>query len=194
MIMEGFAETFGEAKDRAAAELGAATPDILPTNIEVHRALARELAFREGEVWRQRVWDMRREASAAMDAFAEFEPCLIGSVLYGTATRFCPIRLHGFCDEAEAMSRKLISLDQRYSLTEQSFRLHRSREAAYPCFLFAGKRYDIEFSVLPLVHRQQIPISPLDGKPYRRADRQRLQQIIDAQVLFPFERITTRVA
>ena len=119
-----------------------------------------------------------------MEFFAPFRPCLVGSVLYGTATEYCAIALHVFADEFETVSRHLIAANIHYRIDERTLRVSRNEEQEFSLFSVTMGVWDYEIVVMPTIYRTKIPLSPLDGKIYLRADKERLEEIIDSNAMF----------
>ena len=117
-LIDGIAETFQEAKAKAANSLGFTDSGNLPSNIWVQKALAENLALLEGETWSLRVKEMRVAAVQAMRFFSDFDPQLVGSVLYGTATAFSVICLHVYSDDVEPLIWRLNDAGINHRLRE----------------------------------------------------------------------------
>ncbi|MGR8949608.1 MAG: hypothetical protein ACU84Q_16315 [Gammaproteobacteria bacterium] len=180
-LIDGAAETFQSAKEKAARALGTDASKNLPTNIDLQRALAENLALLEGDKWRERVQQMRLAAIKAMHFFADFEPHLVGSVLYGTATKFSVVCIHVYSDDLESVIWRLNDAGVKFRLNEISLRVQRHETLAFPSLEIAMSHFDFDIVVFPLRYRFNPPNSPLDGKTYQRADAERLQRLIDEQ-------------
>lgn len=90
LLYSGAAEEYIQAKEMAAASLGAKST---PSNYEVAIELDRLADEAEGGVRQRRLTEMREKALALMRELKAFSPRLIGSVWRGTARRGSDIDL-----------------------------------------------------------------------------------------------------
>lgn len=184
-LIEGAAETFQDAKIKASEAIGSPPKAQLPSNVLVQQILAQNLALLEGSKWLDRVRKMRGAALKAMRFFADFEPHLVGSVLYGTVTEYAIISVHVHNDDLEPLLWKLGDANIQYRLGETKLKTQGNKSAVFPCLEITMSAYEFDIVVLPLAHRFNPPLSPLDGKPYQRADMTRVEQLVDDnQTLF----------
>lgn len=184
-LIEGAADTFQSAKEKAARAIDSGTSKNLPSNILVQRALAYNLSLLEGEDWRVRINEMRRASIEAMRFLADFDPHLVGSVLYGTATEFSVICIHVYSDDVESVIWRLADANIKYHLGEVTLNGVRKNSLVFPNLEIAMANFDFDIVIFPLKYRFHPPNSPLDGKPYQRADMGRVQRLVeDQQILF----------
>lgn len=169
------------AKIKAAERLGLSTRGSLPRNAEIERAISEHLLLfgRESHVDFLRL--MREVALAAMEMLSCFTPRLVGPVLSGTADENSAVNLHVFADHAESVAMHLS--DSGYSYRPYERRLKISRGKGATPNIFAGFQFDyeatsIEATVFPVDGIRQSPISPIDGKPMKRADRKALEGLL----------------
>jgi len=104
---EGIAD-FAFAKRKAAKQLGAADTQHLPSNDEVEIALHSYRALYQSDSHPDILRELREDALAAMQMFAEFNPYLTGSVLSGSAGEDSDINLMLFSDDAKAVLLSLL--------------------------------------------------------------------------------------
>jgi len=97
------------AKRKAAKQLGAADTQHLPSNEEVEVALHTYRALYQADTHPDILRELREEALAAMQVFAEFNPYLTGSVLSGSAGEDSDINLMLFSDDAKAVLLSLLN-------------------------------------------------------------------------------------
>ena len=76
------------AKRKAARSMGAGEGDALPTNDEIETELRAWQSLYQEDEQRERVHDLRTTALEVMQLLAEFNPCLTGAALDGTAGRY----------------------------------------------------------------------------------------------------------
>ncbi len=178
LLVDGTAETFAEAKRKAAESLGLMHARKLPENIAVQEALIDYQALFGGDEHRDRIVSMRRAALTALRALATFEPRLVGPVLYGTACEYSPVTLHLHTDEVEAVIRYFHDLGMAYRLDETSLKTRGKHYATFPSFAISERDYDFDIVVLPYAFLTHPPLSSLDGKPFRRATAATLEKLL----------------
>ena len=144
---------FQVAKRKAAERLGLSGHGALPSNIEVVLSL--------------------------MTTIEQFEPRLVGPLLAGTAAADAPANLHLFSDSAEDVAWLLQAEGTDYRPFERRLRVRRGQSASYPGYRFAWQRLVIEATVFPYDGLRQAPLSPVDGKPMRRASPKKLRKLLD---------------
>ncbi len=178
MLVEGTAETFAEAKRKAAESLGLMHARKLPENMAVHEALIDYQALFGGDAHRERIISLRRAALTALQALAAFEPRLVGPVLYGTACEYSPVTLHLYTDEVEAVIRHFHDIGMAYGLGETRLNTQGKQYAMFPSFALSDGDIDFDIVVLPLAYLAHPPLSSLDGKPFRRATTATLEKLL----------------
>lgn len=171
IIVEQGVQDYRVAKTKAAERLGMRDRGSLPGNAEIERAVSDHLRLfgRESHVDLLRL--MRHAALAAMDMLASFTPRLVGPVLHGTAAANSPINLHLFADSSELVALKLQENSVQYRAFERRLKSRRDQTETFAAFGFTQNESPIEATVFPVDGVRQAPISPVDGRPMRRADR-----------------------
>jgi hypothetical protein len=169
---------FRTAKLKAAERLGVAEASALPRNTEIENALAEYQRLFDPGGHELTLEAQRRAALQAMHWLSQFEPRLVGPVLSGTATEYADIQLHLFADTPEYVALKLIDRGIAHEVTERRVRLDAERTKAYPGLRFAVGNRQIEATVFPLDGIRQAPVSPVDGRPMRRADAAEIQDLL----------------
>lgn len=105
---------YGQAKRKAARNLGATEGDALPSNEEVAIELrAYQALFQDGEQ-ADRIRRLREVAVDVMALLEGFRPYLTGAVLDGTAGRYAGVELELFADSAKDVEIFLLSRDIPY--------------------------------------------------------------------------------
>lgn len=155
-----------KAAERLGVEDGAA---ILPKNREIEAALGEYQRLFGGATHLTALTAQRRAALSAMRYLSEFEPRLVGAVLSGTATQHSEVQLHLFTDRAESVTLKLLDEGIPHEVTEKRVKLDPERVRAFPGVRFAVDEQSIEATVFPTDGIRQAPVSPVDGRPMRRA-------------------------
>jgi hypothetical protein len=114
-----------------------------------------------------------------MRCLADFAPRLVGSVLSGTATAHCDVQLHLFADSAEAVLINLMDRSIPHEVTERRVKMSVERVLAYPAVRFTVDDQPIDATVFPADGIRQAPVSPVDGKPMRRANLGEVEALIE---------------
>ncbi|HEY7888065.1 MAG TPA: hypothetical protein VIC29_07565 [Steroidobacteraceae bacterium] len=168
------------AKRKAAERLGVDDGvAALPKNIEIESALAEYQRLFSREAHAESLQAQRRAALTAMQRLREFEPRLVGPVLSGTATEHSQIQLHLFADRAESIALKLIDHGIAHEVTERRVRMSPERVLAYPGLRFEVDDQVIEVTVFPTDGIRQAPVSPVDGRPMRRANAIEVEALLE---------------
>jgi hypothetical protein len=170
---------FLTAKRKAAAAVGVGDSSALPRNTEIEQALVEYQRLFDAGGHEQTLQEQRRAALHAMHWLSQFEPRLVGPVLSGTATAHADIQLHLFADRSENVMLRLMDQGIAHEITERRVRLDSERTKAYPGLRFAVHNQYVEATVFPLDGIRQAPVSPVDGKPMRRADVAELASLLD---------------
>jgi len=157
------------AKQKAAENLGLRNFGALPTNREIEAAVAERNrifgATRQQELLRQ----LRSVAITVMHDLEAFKPRLVGPVLSGNITDHSFVSLHLFSEPAESVGLELAANGIRHNLISQRLKLQRDVIEQFPGYRFCRSNVNVEITVFPDRRNKQAPLSPLDGKPMRRA-------------------------
>lgn len=169
------------AKSKAAERLGLNARGSLPGNREIEAAVAEHLKLFGGDAHAAFLKGLREIAVEVMDGLAAFSPRLVGPVLAGTADLHSAINLHVFADSPEFVASDLEA--QGYALRPYERRLrsrpHRNaRPETYAGFAFRHDDATVEATVFPVDGIRQAPISPIDGRPMRRADLRTVRELL----------------
>jgi hypothetical protein len=161
------------AKMKAAERLGMNTRGALPGNSEIELAISEHLSLFGGETHSNSLRKLRRTAISAMQLLEPYSPRLVGPVLAGTADGSSAINLHVFADSPEEVALFLDRQGIACKLYERRLKTRRGRNVTpdtIPGYEFAHEGEPVEATVFPIDGIRQAPISPIDGKPMRRAD------------------------
>jgi hypothetical protein len=168
------------AKRKAAERLGVDDGSaVLPKNTEIEAALAEYQRLFGAESHAESLYAQRLAALHAMQYLQEFEPRLVGSVLSGTATEHSDVQLHLFADYAESVTIKLMDEGIAYEVTEKRVRMNAERVLACPGVRFEVDDQAVEATVFPTDGIRQAPVSPVDGKPMKRANAFDVEALLD---------------
>ncbi len=108
----------------------------------------------------------------------EFQPRLVGAVLSGTATEHSDVQLHLFTDNAESVAIKLLDAGIPHEVTEKRVKMNAERMVACPGVRFEIDAQPVEATVFPSDGIRQSPVSPVDGKPMKRAGLEELETLL----------------
>ena len=169
------------AKTKAAERLGFNSRGSLPANAEIERAVSEHLQLFRGESHTHLLLMLRLAALSAMDMLRPFSPRLVGPVLQGTADHSSAVNLHVFADSPESIALELHA--HGYDCRPYERRLKISRGKGAKPESFAGYEFRLEHAaiqatVFPVDGIRQAPISPVDGKPMKRASRKAVGDLI----------------
>ena len=170
---------FLAAKRKAAERLGVVDGSaLLPKNSEIESALAEYQRLFGGASHLEALHAQRRAALAAMRYLRDFAPRLVGAVLSGTATEHTEVQLHLFADRLESVTLKLLDEGIPHELTERRIKLDAERVEPCPGVRFEMDDCPIEALVFPTDGIRQAPVSPVDGRPMRRADTLEVEALL----------------
>lgn len=169
LMAEHGIQDFHLAKRKAAERYGVVEGAFLPKNTEIEAALASYQRLFGGDQHATSLREQRRVALEAMRMLEKFEPRLVGAVLNGTATAHSDIQLHVFSDSPEAVYTHLMDKRYEYEVFERKVRMTAERVVAVPSVRFEVGREMVEAFVFARDGIRQAPISPVDGRPMRRA-------------------------
>jgi hypothetical protein len=168
------------AKRKAAERLGVVNgAALLPKNSEIESALAEYQRLFGGESHLSVLHAQRRAALSAMRYLSQFEPRLVGPVLSGTATEHSDVQLHLFADRVESVTLKLLDEGVPHEVTERRLRFNPELVRAYPGVRFQMDDQPIEATVFPTDGIRQAPVSPVDGRPMRRASAFEVEALLE---------------
>jgi hypothetical protein len=168
-----------KAAERLGVDDGSAT---LPKNREIEVALAEYQRLFGGATHVESLSFQRRAALAAMRRLSEFEPRLVGAVLAGTATEHSDVQLHLFADRAETVTLKLLEAGIAHEVTERRVKLDAERVRPFPGVRFSVDDQPIEATVFPADGIRQAPVSPVDGRPMRRANAFEVEALLEQKL------------
>ena len=169
------------AKRKAAVRFGVGEEGALPSNTEVEAALVEYQRLFAAESHGATLRAQRSAALRAMRTLAAFSPRLVGPVLNGTATAHTDVQLHLFTDQPESVALKLMDRGVGHDVGEHRLRLDAERFRIYPTVRFELDQQVIDATVFPVDGIRQAPVSPVDGRPMRRADASELEALLSGE-------------
>lgn len=171
---------FHAAKQKAAQRLGISDRGHLPKNSEIEEALIEHQRLFNHEGQRQQLQAIRQTSLGLMDLLEPYSPHVVGAVLRGTADRHSTIELHLFADAPEEVAIYLMERRIPYQAGERRWQLG-DQTLAYPAFRFESDGFATELTVFPIDGQRQAPPCSVERRPMRRANRQRLAQLLEAE-------------
>jgi hypothetical protein len=168
------------AKRKAAERFGVTDGAVLPKNTEIELALVEYQRLFGASSHGESLHAQRRAALHAMRQLAGFKPRLVGSVLSGTATQHSQVQLHLFAERPEAVTIWLLDQGIRHEVTARRVKMNAERVLEYPGVRFEVDDQAIEATVFPTDGIRQAPVSPVDGRPMRRADAADVEALLAA--------------
>ena len=169
---------FLTAKRKAAERYGNPDDASWPRNTEIEAALVEYQRLFGAATHDTRLQQQRFAALQAMRRLARYEPRLVGPVLSGTATAHSDVQLHLFSDQPEVVGLELLDRGVAHEVFERRHRMNAELIRSYPGVRFEVDGETIEATVFPLDGIRQAPVSPVDGRPMRRADTTELEILV----------------
>ncbi len=181
LIVDQGIRDYRVAKIKAAERLGFNTRGSLPGNTEIELAVSEHLMLFGQDEHANFLRRLREAAISAMEMLAAYTPRLVGPVLNGTADDHSAVNLHLFADSPEVVAMELHDRGVSYRPFERRLRPHRNRKSTadtYAAFEFQHEHAAVEATVFPVDGIRQAPISPIDGRPMRRADLKAVRALL----------------
>lgn len=177
MADEGVSD-FQTAKRKAAARLNFSEERHLPRNEEIEAALSQRLQLFHLNDLTRNTRRLREIAAEAMRFFSDFEPRLVGSVLSGTVTATSEIQLHISADSTEQIGLLLQESNIPYRQGERRIRFGGDRYKNVLTYHFTADGVGIELCLFDQRSAREAPLSPVDGRPMRRANLRELEELL----------------
>lgn len=177
MAEEGVRD-YAAVKRKAAERLSLPDAKHLPSNEEIEHELRGYLELFQGKQLSGRLAHLRRVALEAMRFLHPFDPRLVGSVLAGTVTEGAIVELHVSADTPEALGLWLDENEIPYEQTERRLRFGGDRYDVVPAYRFSADEVTIELCVFDHRAVRETPLSPVDGKPMKRANPREVETLL----------------
>ncbi|QBQ53869.1 hypothetical protein [Nitrosococcus wardiae] len=182
LMVEHGIKSYYQAKRKAATALGAADTRNLPTNQEIEQAVGAYLRLFKSNSQPATLEKLRQMALEAMGFFSRYNPHLVGSVLSGLASEYSDINLHLFADTEEEVALFLTEAGIPFQLKSRQLSFSSKVLQSFPVFRFIAGEVTVELTVFPPKGIRHAPLSPIDGKPMRRAGRKEVQSLLEAEI------------
>lgn len=157
------------AKLKALDRLGlSARSTALPDNAQIDATVIRYLQLFGGSAYTERLQRLRSLAPPLMRQLSPFQPRLTGAVLSGAVTIAHHLQLHVFAEQSETVDLFLFDRGFTFEVSERRYRYSDGREDNVPLLRLMLDGLGVDIAVFELDALRQAPISPHDGRPYRR--------------------------
>lgn len=187
MADEGIA-SFYRAKCKAAERLGAADTRNMPGNHEIEQALMDYQRLFKADTQPAALRRLREAALRAMRFLDGFTPRLVGPVLSGTADEHSDVQLHAFTDTPEHISLFLLEQKIPFEMGERRLTFSKKEDPqAYPVYQFVAGDVGVEITVFPVDGIRQAPLSPVDGRPVKRAALAAVEKLVEDEMVGGWE-------
>lgn len=170
VMIEGGTRDFNLAKRKAMSRLRVSGNSKLPGNDEIERAIESYQRLFLGHRQPVELNELRHIALKAMKFLKRFKPRLVGPVLTGTADENSEVCLHVFAQTAEDIALFLLENGIEHEPSERKLKMSAADTVRLPAFRFLADGRPIELVVFPDSGRRHPPLSPIDGRPMRRAN------------------------
>ena len=180
LMVESGIRDYQLAKRKAAVRLGMGESRDLPRNDEIEREREAYQQLFGDEERSRHVISLRKLALEAMRLLERFGPRLVGPVLSGTADRHSEICLHLFSDPPEAVAMFLLDHRIAHDQSEARIRFQADGHERLPAFRFIAGEAQVELVVFSARARRRVPLSPVDGRPMRRAKVAEVAALVEA--------------
>ena len=182
VMVEHGIHDFRQAKRKAAERFGVRAAGALPSNAQIHERLVERQRLFSPEDHDLHLAKLRRLAAALMEPLEEFRPRLVGAVLDGTATINAIVELHVFSDAPEDVAAVLEVHGNRVHDSQRRYRFGRDDISQIPGFALMLDAEEVEVMVFRERGSHHAPLSPIDGRPMRRASRTAVLALLEASV------------
>jgi hypothetical protein len=182
LMVEHGIQDFALAKRKAAERLGVRPNDgSLPSNAQIQERVVERQRLFEPDGRDERLVKLRSVATNVMEVLEQFRPKLVGAVLDGSATLNSAIELHVFSDAPEAVAAALEAQGLRLHDSQRRYRFGREATEQIPGFELMVDDEELQVMVFPERGSSHSPLSPIDGKPMRRASRSAVLALLTSE-------------
>ncbi len=179
ILAESGSRNFLQAKRKAAQQLGVSDARNLPGNEEVEQALVDYQRLFRAHVQPKHLRRLRETAVQGMRFLGHFGPRLVGPVLEGTADEHSEVTLHLFADQVEQVGAFLLEQGIPSELGDRRLRMPSGEYVRIPEFRFLAGEVPVALTVFSGPGARQPPLSPVTGKPMRRAGLREVEALLE---------------
>lgn len=178
IMVEESVRDYQLAKRKAIQRLNLPWDKNLPGNAEIEAALTDYLRLFHGTRLEADLRRLRRLALDAMRFLERFDPRLVGAVLGSAVVADTPIQLHITADTPETVRLWLQEHGIPFEQSERYMRFGGERQENVPQFRFTADGITVELYVFALEDARAAPLSPVDGRPMKRASRRDVEHLL----------------
>ncbi len=178
IMAESGLRDYAAAKRKAVERLALPDAKHLPSNEQIEFELRQYLKLFQGTRLADRVALLRRVALEAMRFLHRFDPRLVGSVLSGAVVENAVIELHISADTPEEVGLWLTEHEIPFEYAERRLRFGGDRYQVLPAIRFVAEEVTIELCIFDPRSVREVPLSPIDGKPMKRANRREVETLV----------------
>ncbi len=165
------------AKEKAVRRVGATAGQIVPTNLEIEESLAEHLQIFQRESVSSAHRKYLRTACELMQLLCAYSPFAVGAVLTGNITSSRPIEMHVFCDTIEEVFELLEKNAQRLRIADKQPRFFGGFKNISCLEL---EYFEVNVEILAFLRADPYPpLSPVDGKPVRKASLKKVTKMLN---------------
>jgi hypothetical protein len=177
VMVEGGIRDFQLAKRKALERLRLGDARVLPRNDEIEAAVHEYQRLFRADRQPAHLDTLRRVAIEAMRLLAPFKPRLVGPVLTGSADEHSEVWLHLFSDPPEEVGWFLMERRIPHTPGERRLRMAGDDTERLPTYRFLAGEVGVELVVFSARFRSRVPLSPVDGRPMRRANLESVEAL-----------------
>ena len=177
IIAEEGIKDFKLAKKKATERLALNSQARLPSNSEIELALQEYQRLFKTDTFATDLEQLRVKATQVMDFLEAFSPRLTGPVLDGRYSPHREIHLHVFAETLEEVMFFLMDHHIPFDIQERRYRFQGNNFEYHPVLIFGADGIDIDVTVFANRELYDLPLSPIDGKPMRRANLSELKRL-----------------
>lgn len=167
------------AKQKASRRLGLSLHTAMPANADIQAAVLEYQQLFGGDAYDHHLRKLRRTALEAMDLLADFGPRMVGAAATGAAHDGHRLQLHCFTDSAESLDMFFLERGIEFRTGERRYRFADGRTHDIPMLSFQAGDVGVDIAIFAELGRRQVPLSPTDGQPMKRIDRDRVAALLD---------------
>ena len=169
LIAEEGVQDFSAARRKAALRLAVNNRAVLPDNVAIEQALLDRQRLFDADRQALRLHRLRETALEAMQFLARFRPRLVGPVLSGAVGPHAGVHLHLFAESPEEIVLFLMERHIPFETAERRLKMADGAQIRLPAFRFTAGETRIDLTLFGLLAEREAPLSPVDGRPMRRA-------------------------
>jgi len=180
MALEGIID-YQSAKTKAIERLGLPENSARPDNREVEGALLEYLTLFEANELEYRRTRWREVAVEAMTLLQQFNTYLVGATLSGTITRFSRVQILAIASP-EHISMLLYDMEIPFEQEQRRLRRSTKEYCTIQSFRFIVEEVNVEILCVQSDDFGRSLVSPVDGKPFRRASLNEVRHLLNNEV------------